>query len=65
MEACLHLWIIEPAAGPRSLGICAIPGCDAQRMFSNRLPKRKSYQDWLADAEDGSYIDNDDSDDFN
>ena len=32
---CRHHWLLEPAGGPTSKGVCRI--CGAQREFKNRL----------------------------
>ena len=35
MTPCIHKWLIEPAKGPQSEGICA--RCEERRMFRNSL----------------------------
>jgi len=34
---CIHYWLIEPAAGPTSSGVCRF--CGAQREFHNTFPE--------------------------
>ena len=52
---CSHHWLIEPAYGPKSLGICKY--CGAKKEFSN------IFFDSVSDDDDPSPIEPVDSDD--
>ena len=38
-EACVHFWVIEPAAGPTSPGVCR--HCGGTREFRNVVPAQE------------------------
>ena len=43
---CKHHWIIEPATGPISVGVCEF--CHESREFKNTIPEVSGWQNKVA-----------------
>ena len=42
-QTCCHYWMIQPAEGPISLGVCRL--CHESREFSNSIDNRESFKE--------------------
>jgi len=56
VETCRHHWLIEPAEGPTSSGVCRF--CHEAREFKNSV--NKGEDGWVTPARSATPVDNPD-----